>query len=719
MRADYYQRRNSGPNVALASTLLFAATLTAVAAVRAATVSVVEYYHSALDHYFVTQLPGEVSALDSGQQRGWARTGRTFGAWPSAADAGSIAANPVCRFYIPPDKGSSHFFSASPAECAAVLRNIETDPNFAGYVQETPSAFFAALPDAASGACAQGTVPVYRLWNRRPDANHRYTTDRGVRAEMIARGWVPEGYGPEGVAMCTPPDAALEVVRVSGDTPFAPTCAPLNGTLYSNAEVEPYLAVNPTNPQNLIGVWQQDRWSNGGARGLMTAASFDGGRTWERRAVPFTRCSGGHPGNGGDYERASDPWVSFGPDGTAWQVALALSGTSFTSGSTNAITVSRSADGGRTWSNPRALIVDGDAFFNDKEAITADPTDARYVYVAWDRLRRTGGGPSYFARTADGGATWEPAREVFDPGNTAQTINNIPVVLSDGTLALFFTRIDYVAGRNVLSLRLMLSPDKGATWGAPITIASLQSVATFDPESGTAVRDAALLGSIAAGPGRQLAVAWQDARFSAGERNGIALSRSFDGGLTWTAPVRINRAPSAQAFIPTVAIRTDGLLGVSYFDFRNNTDDATSLRTDYWLATTWDGTTWRETHLAGPFDYLNAPNANGLFTGDYMALGVRGSEFLPFFATANDGDAANRTDVRIAFVGDAAPAALARRAGDSYRAGAAVEDRPAEGALAERIDAAARAAMQRRVPGWRSPAEPHGRGPPGPGDSDR
>ena len=61
-----------------------------------------------------------------------------------------------------------------------------------------------ALPDAMSGACPTGTIPVYRLWNRRVDSNHRYVTDPALRLQMIARGYVPEGYG-EGVAMCAPP----------------------------------------------------------------------------------------------------------------------------------------------------------------------------------------------------------------------------------------------------------------------------------------------------------------------------------------------------------------------------------------------------------------------------------------------------------------------------------------------------------------------------------
>jgi len=69
-------------------------------------------------------------------------------------------------------------------------------------VLETPSAFLAALPNTASGACPAGQAAVYRLWNGRADSNHRFATSRDVRAQMLARGYVAEGYGPDGVAMC-------------------------------------------------------------------------------------------------------------------------------------------------------------------------------------------------------------------------------------------------------------------------------------------------------------------------------------------------------------------------------------------------------------------------------------------------------------------------------------------------------------------------------------
>ena len=175
--------------------------------------------------------------------------------------------------------------------------------------------------------------------------------------------------------------------RVSPASPFAANCeAPTAGTAYVNSEVEPHVAVNPANPSNWIAVWQQDRWSNGSARGTRSAVTFNGGGTWASNGGTFSVCGGGTAGNSGNYQRSTDPWVAFAPNGTAFQMALSTSGTSLTAGSSNAMLVARSTDGGLTWGAPTTLILDGGSFFNDKNTITADPTDARFVYAAWDRL---------------------------------------------------------------------------------------------------------------------------------------------------------------------------------------------------------------------------------------------------------------------------------------------------------------------------------------------
>src|SRR5712692_5106474 len=130
---------------------------------------------------------------------------------------------------------------------------------------------------------------------------------------------------------------------VSGPSPYASCTVGGTGTNYVNAEVEPQIAADPTNPRHFVGGFQQDRWSNGGAHGLVAAASFDGGTKWIETTLPFSRCAPG----GLNFERASDPWVSIGPDGIVYLNAISFDRTT----TRNAVTTVRSTDGGRTWTD--------------------------------------------------------------------------------------------------------------------------------------------------------------------------------------------------------------------------------------------------------------------------------------------------------------------------------------------------------------------------------
>jgi BNR repeat-like domain len=688
----YYANQTTAPNLATN----FAGQSASVAA---AAVTAIEFYNAALDHYFISALAPDIDALDSGRIGGWTRTGRGFKVFPSQASGGA-GVSPVCRFYIPPQHGNSHFFSASIVECGDILAKIPTNPNYSGYVYETPSAFYAALPDTGTGACPPNTIPVYRLWNQRADSNHRYTADPGIKAAMIAKGYAAEGYGPDAVSLCSPAAVLVDAaIRASGFSQYAPGCdgVPATGTLYVDAEVEPYVAVNPANPNNFIGVWQQDRWSNGGARGLGGAFSLDGGGTWTRTSAPFSRCSGGNAGNGGNYERATDPWVTFAPDGTAYQSAFAFSNQA---NGDNAILVARSADGGRTWSNPVTLRRDSGQNANDKESVTADPTDARYVYAVWDRLTGNNG-PAWFARTVDGGASWETARSIYDPGINSQTINNQVLVLPDGTLVLFFTELANVGPANV-RLRIMRSTDKGVTWSPPTTISDLQSVGTNDAVTGEGIRDGSILGSIAAGKDGSLAVAWQDSRFAGGAHDDIAFVRSADGGLTWSTPLRINAFPDFAAFLPAIAIREDGMIGVTYYD---RTAVPASLHfwlTNYRMATSTDGVTWQVDRLAGAFDYARAPLAGGrFFLGDYMGLATVGATFLPFFGivpglSVFEGGFAGPSDIAALLRRSAASVTTSGRESTTLKATTAATA-PMTADTAQRIDANARRVIAGRA----------------------
>jgi hypothetical protein len=501
------------------------------------------------------------------------------------------------------------------------------------------------------------------------------------------------------LAACIMPATAASLgplERISGPSPYrnctADQVGTQDGTLYRQTEIEPWIDANPTRPRNMIAGWQQDRWSNGGARGDVSAFTVDGGATWRTVRLPnVTRCDGGR------FKRASDPWVSFAPDGTAYFMTLAFD-PDLPSGqfNRNAMLVSRSKNGGRSWSNPIFLVLEPPGqVLHDKNSLTADRNDADFAYAVWDRLRdftlppsriargtaavkasasagdgavaarerarqldrlaRSGRqpaqvffeGPVFFTRTTDNGLSWETPRELYDPGPNAQTINNLIVVQPNGAVLDFFTEILPNAGTRIRFLR---SLDKGETFRGPFNAQTIATVfGAITPDAQVLIRDASILFDTAVDPrtGR-LYLVWQDTRFSGVDQ--VAFSMSLNDGLTWSPPIRIDKTPESvndlreQAIVPSIEVGARGKLVVTYYDFRFDRDDGREAA-DHWAIVCDPATAncrnpngWgEELRLTETsFDMLDAPFAGGLFLGDYMGLVASGNSVVPAFGIAED-----------------------------------------------------------------------------------
>jgi hypothetical protein len=479
------------------------------------------------------------------------------------------------------------------------------------------------------------------------------------------------------------------------------------GTNFTNSEVEPWMAVNPTDGpdndgilgDNLLAAWQQDRWNSGGSEGLVTATSFDGGLSWTTNAnTKSSVCTGGTAANGGGYQRGSDPWVDFSPDGTAYLMSLSVDTNPGGFGLyPNAMLAMRSTDGGVTWSDPITLRRDEDpGVLNDKNTLTADPNDSSFVYAVWDRVvgppaeqaspiasenAVAGRGPTWFARTTNGGASWEPARQIFDPGTNDQTIGNQIVVLPhneqfDGELVDFFDLIlnaNKSPGRG-FSIALLRSDDNGATWDQkPIVVDrhnAFQGMVVDPDDPNTTTRlvrtgDIIPEGTVDPNTGA-IYLVWQDMRF--GTRSSIAFSQSLDGGLTWSRTIKINQTPSdiavgnQQAFNPVVSVLDDGTIGVRYSDFRANQDtpEVETLATDEFTihchpttpTACTDPANWGDEvkQTDASYNMRQAPFARGWFVGDYVGMDTDGADWLPFWAQPSGGDPANDFVRRVGLV---------------------------------------------------------------------
>jgi hypothetical protein len=209
------------------------------------------------------------------------------------------------------------------------------------------------------------------------------------------------------------------------------------------------------------------------------------------------------------------------------------------------------------------------------------------------------------------------------------------------------------------NLALFRSDDKGETWqprNKPIrAVRIFSSFGAVTPDLGIPVRDGSILFDVAVDSGNgNLYAVWQDVRFNNIEE--VAFSMSTDGGFTWSEPIKINQTPPnpgnplrAQAFLPSVAVNGQGVVGVTYYDFRNdiNGDDPVELA-DHWFvyceANCSDPASWVNNELRltdDSFDYVTAPFAGGLFLGDYVGLDADDTDFLSFFQQSSEDDPAD------------------------------------------------------------------------------
>jgi hypothetical protein len=454
--------------------------------------------------------------------------------------------------------------------------------------------------------------------------------------------------------------AATGPTLASGPSPFA-GCTADNATaqqqagsiLYMNAEPEMRSTINPTSGQNIVGAYQQDRWNDGGARGLVASWTKDGGTTWHPVVIPgLTKCSGGI------YDRASDPWVSFAPNGDLYSLSL-----SFDAFDThNAIIVNKSTNGGASW-GPALDVTADDTNGLDKQSITADPYDSSRVYAVWDRFLSPPGinasdqgkfhaasyvQQAWFSRTTDGGATWEAPRVLYNPGTHAWTIGSIIVVLPNATHDLLdglVVTADHKAKLRGQHIAVVRSTDHGVTWSkSPTIIAEIDPsfAGPRDPDNGHLIRGGELPDFAVDPHNGNVYAAWDDDSLNGIDT--IFFSQSTDGGATWSAPIKINQTPTnipagdQQAFTATLGVLANGTVGVTYYDLRDNTA-ATGLPTNAWLvrcsANCASAASWgNEAHVGGPFDLEQAADARGYFVGDYEGMTTNGNVFQPFFGMA-------------------------------------------------------------------------------------
>ncbi len=377
--------------------------------------------------------------------------------------------------------------------------------------------------------------------------------------------------------------------------PLTPTVGPFT---------EPAIGVNPKNPQQVVGVFQDN---------VHAAYSQDAGHTWQL-------AENVDPQN---YRVSGDVSVAFDNLGHAFVCYIAFDklGTFnyWGHGATrNGIFVRRSLDGGKTWEADHFPVAEQPSSrgipFEDKPWIVADNSNSRYagnLYVGWTRWTLTDS-QMMISRSTDDGKTWSQPVEIDahpglprDDNGAAEGFSG--AVGLDGTLYAIWSQDD--------AIMLTTSRDGGVSFSraraAIHTAPTMFAIDTLERANG--------FPQIAIDPkSKRLHVTWSD------YRNGdldVFLATSDDGGKRWSAPIRVNDDPvhnGADHFFQWLAVDpTNGSIDVIFYDRRR---DPANRKQIVVLARSTDGGrsfknyAWTDE----PFE------VGGVFFGDYSGIAAYG-----------------------------------------------------------------------------------------------
>ena len=363
--------------------------------------------------------------------------------------------------------------------------------------------------------------------------------------------------------------------------------------------------------------------------------------------------------------------------------------------------INTSNDGGKTWGNTLPTVLKDSDHLIDSGWLTLDPSDPNRLYVSYIDFDSEADLPflkhpsprcapvsfriaAELVTSSDAGRTWSSPHIIredclpiqngtpqgFQVGSTRLAVDAEgrisatlllfhPVFANDGV-----TVVDYK-----LEIHARHSSNHGMSFGPDVKVSDLVQIGDGSHAFRPAVQgffSVPTIPVIAADPARRpgekqnLYIAWADGRdnqipdraafFGTYNFGDIMLSRSSDGGMTWSPPRAISPTPQnfkgggRDQFIPSIAVDHDGAIAVCYYDRRNDPQNnaldrycsvsqnhGQSFRDVRQSSKSWIyGQDWdRLVFWLGDYDTVTAPY--GSKRGFFGAFGISGDDVTGVF----------------------------------------------------------------------------------------
>jgi hypothetical protein len=303
----------------------------------------------------------------------------------------------------------------------------------------------------------------------------------------------------------------------------------------------------------------------------------------------------------------------------------------------NAIVVASSTNG-TVWTKKTPVTFNKNRAFDDKYYLAIDRSNSAFanrLYVAWDR-NQGNNQILYVAYSSNGGTLWSAPIKVNDGTSSFERVIDAYPAVDQTTGVVYVSWHDYAKGKIFVDK----STNGGVSWGS--------DVAATTTHTGFGM-DIGCVGGRAQGPAHHLKVGPSGTLYLvyadnvSGRGFDILLTKSTNGGASWSAPVTLNNdTGSAHQFHPTLSVESNSSGGdkvtVTFYDRRDDSNNC--LSHVYATQSIDNGATWsaNDRLTSAPSNFDGNPNGPGDYSSSTPSTSQTIPGVWPFFSDHRNSD---------------------------------------------------------------------------------